>query len=213
MIIYRIAKLRGIVRRAQSIALLATPRFEFERPPAVYGWPVLSCVHGARVFIGAGLTLISEDVFSEVGVSHACVIRALRPGARMEIGADVGMSGATVCCAESVRIGNRVMLGADCVVADTDFHAIHSVPRRHVTENIATSPVVVEDDVFVGMRAIILKGVTVGRGAVVGANSVVTHDVPGYAIVAGSPARTVGWVGESAPGADAFGRCKRTGRP
>jgi acetyltransferase-like isoleucine patch superfamily enzyme len=105
------------------------------------------------------------------------------------------------------------MFGADSVVTDTDFHAVHSVPRRYAREGIATEPVVIEDDVFVGMRAIILKGVRVGRGAVIGANSVVTQDVPENAIVAGSPARNVGWVGESSRGAEALRRCKRMGRP
>jgi acetyltransferase-like isoleucine patch superfamily enzyme len=53
-------------------------------------------------------------------------------------------------------------------------------------------PIVIEDDVWIGYRAIVLKGVTVGRGSVVGAGSVVTRDVPRYAIVAGVPARKVG---------------------
>lgn len=194
MIIYRIRWLRGIVRRVQSFALMGTRGFTFDGTPTAYGWPVMSCVRGAQVHVGPRLTLVSHSVFSEPGVGHACVIRALCTGATIEIGADVGMSGASVCCAESIVIGNRVMLGADSVVTDTDFHTVHSVPRRYSREGIATSAVIVEDDVFVGMRAIILKGVRIGRGAVVGANSVVTHDVPEYAIVAGSPARVVGRV-------------------
>jgi acetyltransferase-like isoleucine patch superfamily enzyme len=58
--------------------------------------------------------------------------------------------------------------------------------------NVAASPIVINDDVWIGFNATVLKGVTIGRGAVVGACAVVTKDVPAYAIVVGNPARTVG---------------------
>lgn len=211
MSMHRVPLLRGIVCRVQSVALLLTRGFTFGSLPRAYGWPALFCVRGSHVTVGSRLSLVSQSVYSEVGVAHPCVIRTLNSGARIDIGSDVGMSGASVCCAESVRIGDRVMFGADSVVTDTDFHAVHSVPRRYSREGIATGPVVIEDDVFVGMRAIILKGVRVGRGAVIGANSVVTQDVPENAIVAGSPARNVGWVDESRP--DALRRCEGMQRP
>ncbi|MCZ7663143.1 MAG: hypothetical protein M5U22_09550 [Thermoleophilia bacterium] len=86
------------------------------------------------------------------------------------------------------------MLGADSVITDTDLHPVHIVPRRHETRGVLAAEVVIENDVFVGMRAIILKGVHVGEGAVVGAGAVVTSAVPARSIVAGSPARVVGAV-------------------
>jgi len=116
----------------------------------------------------------------------------MEPGARIEIGDDVGMSGASVCSAMSVTIGNRVMLGADAVVTDTDFHPVHAVPRRYVNTGVQVAAVVIEDDVFVGMRAMVLKGSRIGKGSVVAAGAVVTTDVPPFSIVAGQPARVVG---------------------
>lgn len=59
-------------------------------------------------------------------------------------------------------------------------------------EAISKGNIVVEDDVWIGLRAIILSGVHIGRGAVIGAGSVITHDIPPYAIVTGVPGRVVG---------------------
>lgn len=64
--------------------------------------------------------------------------------------------------------------------------------RHLVRENVKSGPVVIEDDVWIGLNAIILKGVKIGRGAVVGAGSVITRDVEPYTIVVGSPQRVTG---------------------
>lgn len=183
-----------MTRWVQSALVRRRKGFTFGNGVSVYGWPILRCVKGAHVHAGRNLVLISESTYSAVGVAHACVIDALQPGATILIGDDVGMSGASVCCASSVTIGDRVMLGADSVITDTDLHPVHIVPRRHETRGVLAAEVVIENDVFVGMRAIILKGVHVGEGAVVGAGAVVTSAVPARSIVAGSPARVVGAV-------------------
>jgi maltose O-acetyltransferase len=59
-------------------------------------------------------------------------------------------------------------------------------------EEVASAPIVIEDDAWIGFNSTILKGVTIGRGAVVGAATVVTKDIPAYAIVAGNPAKIIG---------------------
>jgi acetyltransferase-like isoleucine patch superfamily enzyme len=84
-----------------------------------------------------------------------------------------------VIAARSVAIGRDVKIGWDTVIMDTDFHGHSGNPVR-------TQPVVIEDDVWIGCRAIILKGVRVGRGAVIGAGAIVTKDVPAMSVV-GSP--------------------------
>jgi acetyltransferase-like isoleucine patch superfamily enzyme len=123
-------------------------------------------------------------------------------GASLTIGDHFWVSGITVCAASSVVIGNRFMAGADAVIADTDFHSLDAATRNSELDaaRAAVSPVVIEDDVFLGARSIVLKGVHIGRGAVVGAGAVVTRGVPAGVIVAGNPARQVGVV-ESTKGA------------
>lgn len=90
-----------------------------------------------------------------------------------------------------VRIGDGVMMGPEVLVY-TDGHRFDDVRRPMVEQgHRAPREVVIEDDVWIGARSIILPGVRIGRGSVVGAGSVVTKDVPECCVVAGNPARVV----------------------
>jgi acetyltransferase-like isoleucine patch superfamily enzyme len=108
------------------------------------------------------------------------------------VGENVGMSGCTICAAERVSIGNDCLLGADVLIADTDFHPIDPDGRRWRKDGVRTAPVDIGDNVFIGARTMVLKGVRIGDNAVIGAGSVVTTDVPADAVAAGSPARVIG---------------------
>jgi acetyltransferase-like isoleucine patch superfamily enzyme len=86
---------------------------------------------------------------------------------------------------EKIVIGKHVRIGWDCLIMDRDYHA----PPGEEEER--TAPIIIEDNVWIGARAIILKGVTIGHDAVVGAGSVVTKNVEPCTMVAGNPARVV----------------------
>lgn len=88
-----------------------------------------------------------------------------------------------ITCKRSVTIGERCAISWDVLITDTDYHQLG--------EGEHTAPVRIGDRVWIGAKAMILKGVTVGDGAVIAAGSVVTKDVPGGALVAGNPARVV----------------------
>jgi acetyltransferase-like isoleucine patch superfamily enzyme len=96
-----------------------------------------------------------------------------------------------IMCQSRVSIGERVSITGNCAIVDVT-HPIDiggvKVGDAIVDED---SHVVIEDDVFVGFGAVVLPNVTIGRGAVIGANSVVTEDVPAWSVVAGAPARVV----------------------
>lgn len=91
-----------------------------------------------------------------------------------------------------INIGNHVMFGPEVHIHGGD-HPIDVVGQfmDEVKKNTDDGAVVIEDDVWIGARAIILKKVTIGKGAVVGAGSVVTKNVPPYAVVVGNPARII----------------------
>ncbi len=93
--------------------------------------------------------------------------------------------------AQSVRIGRNVLIASNVLVTDSD-HVIEpgGLP---VTRNgrFITRPVFIDDNCWIGQNAVVLKGVTIGRESIVGANSVVTHDVPSRSVVAGNPARVI----------------------
>jgi len=116
-------------------------------------------------------------------------------GAVLEVGANFAMSGGALCAAERIVIGSDVVVGANSVVVDSDFHPLAPERRSALAEDGRTAPVTIGDDVFIGMNCLILKGVTLGRGSVVGAGSVVARDVPPGAVVAGNPAAVIGQVG------------------
>jgi len=91
---------------------------------------------------------------------------------------------------ESVTIGANVMVAGCVSIRDTD-HEFKSLDIPMINQGIVTSPIVIEDDVWIGHGAVITKGVTVGSGAIVAANAVVTKDVPKNAIVGGIPAKII----------------------
>ncbi|WP_018755693.1 acyltransferase [Paenibacillus terrigena] len=82
-----------------------------------------------------------------------------------------------------VKIGNDCAISWDVVISDTDYHEIEGT--------VSTKPIVIGDKVWIGCKSTILKGVTIGNGAVVAAGSVVTKDVEPYTLVAGIPAKVI----------------------
>jgi len=155
----------------------------------VMGVPIVERHADSRIVIGDDVVLCSRSRWTALGVSHPVVLRTLRPGASIAIGRGTGISGGSICAAVSVSIGERCMVGADVAIVDTDFHAVDAAIRDDGWRNVACAPVHIGDDVFIGARAIILKGVRIGNGATVGAGAVVTRSVPAWAIVGGNPAK------------------------
>ena len=90
-----------------------------------------------------------------------------------------------------VRIGNNVLIGQS-VHIHAENHNFADATRRINEQGVTYQEVVIEDDVWIGSRAMILAGVTIGRGAVIGGGAVVTTSIPPYSIAVGVPARVVG---------------------
>jgi acetyltransferase-like isoleucine patch superfamily enzyme len=158
-----------------------------------YGMPIVYICKSSEILIGEDCVLCSISDVTDLGVNHPIMLRTLRPGATIAIGKNVGMSGGAICAAVRVEIGNDCLIGANVVISDTDFHPLSPVGRRYnMNQNeIAASPVIIEDNVFIGTGAIILKGVRVGKNSVIGAGAVVTKDIPANSIAAGNPARLI----------------------
>jgi acetyltransferase-like isoleucine patch superfamily enzyme len=108
----------------------------------------------------------------------------VHPGGQLSIGKGTYVNrNVQIVANQSVRIGRGVKIGWDVVIMDTDFHGHSGRPAK-------TKPVVIDDDVWIGCRAVILKGVHIGEGAIVAAGAIVTKDVPPLAVVA-SPSADV----------------------
>jgi acetyltransferase-like isoleucine patch superfamily enzyme len=129
---------------------------------------------------------------------------ALGENAHAQIGDYCCFSNAVLLCELELRIGNYVIIGWNATIADTDFHPIS--PAQRVADAVACSPlgngshrpviaaqpVIIEDDVWIGPNATILKGVRIGAGSFIEPGALVTRDVPTRSRVAGNPAQIIG---------------------
>jgi acetyltransferase-like isoleucine patch superfamily enzyme len=107
-------------------------------------------------------------------------------GGALAIGRDVYINqGASVVASKSITVGDRVRIGDYAAIHDSDYHAVSAVVPVRV------QPIIVEDDVWVGRRAVIMPGVRIGKGSVVASGAVVTRSVPPRSLAAGVPARVI----------------------
>ena len=144
------------------------------------------------VTIGHYFTFTSGDGLNPVCTSTRGCMNTVNKGSII-IGNSVGISSATLWAQEMIRIGNHVNIGGNCILIDNDAHPIDFKLRRDpvVDENVHSSPIIIEDDVWIGANSVILKGVTVGARSIIGAGSVVTTNVPSDCVVAGNPAKII----------------------
>ena len=156
----------------------------------VFGAPVVQRHRQSDIRIGRRLALRSTLRSNPLAPAHPVVLSTRTPEAEIQIGDDFGMTGGSIIAYHRIEIGDRVLVGANCVIIDNDFHPMAADERRREIA-APTAPVFIGDDVFVGTNSIILKGVTVGARSVIGAGSVVTTVVPPDVIVAGNPARMI----------------------
>jgi acetyltransferase-like isoleucine patch superfamily enzyme len=131
---------------------------------------------------------------------------ALGEKGRVQIGDYCYFTNAVLLCELEMRFGSYVVIGWNATIADTDFHPL--APAERIADAIACSPlgqgrprpeipkrpVTIEDDVWIGPNATILKGVRIGTGAFIEAGSLVTRDVPARARIMGNPAQVIGEV-------------------
>jgi acetyltransferase-like isoleucine patch superfamily enzyme len=163
-----------------------------------YGLPLFRRLPGSRIRVGRNCDFRSAVWSNQVGLNRRCTVSTLSRSALIEIGEGCGFSSTAISAAQCVRLGKRVMCGANVAIMDTDWHSLDAEQRQAGTAGLST-PVLIEDDVWLGMNVTVLKGVTIGARTVVAAGSVVTRSLPADVIAAGQPARVVRAVGEKFP--------------
>ncbi|MBF7012792.1 DapH/DapD/GlmU-related protein [Novosphingobium resinovorum] len=139
------------------------------------------------------------------GTHVLATLQTLPHGGAITIGQDAYLGeNSYIWSSQSIRIGDRVLISHGVNIHDNISHPISAKARhKHFTgmvsgedfsqlEGVSSAPIDIGDDAWIGFNATILKGVTIGRGAIVGASTLVTCDVPDWVIVAGNPARIIG---------------------
>lgn len=160
---------------------------------------------GASLTIGDNFTFSSGD-----GINPLCRnIRGeiyIEENATITIGNNTGISSACLWAKRQIFIGNNVKIGGDCIIIDTDAHNLdYRIRNGYITDKYGNSidtssaksaPISIEDDVLIGMRCILLKGVTIGARSIIAAGSVVTKSIPADCIAGGNPCKIIRYINE-----------------
>ena len=153
-----------------------------------FGPMLLSRKEGSSLVVGQRCIFRSGYKSNQVGLNRPCSFSAMSMTARVKVGDYCAFSGTVIASSESITLGDRVVCGGNTTITDTDWHGLHPSERRNPGR---TAPVVLEDDVFLGLGVTVLKGVTIGHGTFVAAGSVVTRSLPPMVLAAGNPARVI----------------------
>ena len=195
---------RTLSRRLHRRLWMPTTRRAFQQP-RIWKYRSLSSCRPeggpARIlqpvlFVGDGRVVLGEGVqFGWVNspgfYSRYCHVEVAAPGATIEVGDRTEFNNNLFmkCEGAGIKIGADGLFGADVEIFDSDFHDLH--PERRHDGDQRMLPVVIGDNVYVGMGVRILKGASIGDHSVIGAGSVVTGAIPAGVIAAGNPARVI----------------------
>lgn len=142
-------------------------------------------VRPSRLILHSNSKLISKGhIQSFERVRIECL-----PNAVLEVGHKTYINhDSEIRCREHISIGNNVSIAYGVLIQDSDYHTMYDEKGN---EKPQTLPIKIEDNVWIGANAIILKGVTLGKGCVVAAGAVVTKSAPAYSLIGGNPARII----------------------
>lgn len=148
-------------------------------------------IKSGHLIIGDNFTFTSGDCLNPLCRNIQGGIYITNDG-NINIGNTVGMSSPCLWITNSLIIGNRVRIGGNCTIIDSDVHDIDFLARANLRpHDIKNAPIVIEDDVWLGTNVTVLKGVTIGARSIIGAGSVVTKSIPADCIAAGNPCKVV----------------------
>lgn len=147
-----------------------------------------------QISIGNNVSFVSSSNRSTAcSLNFHVRLRVFGKGSKIEIGDNCQLSGTSITSrSKPIILGKQVLIAPNCIIVDSDFHAHLPVEKRAIDPGYEKdAPVIIKDYAWIGMNSIILKGVTIGKGALIGAGSVVTKDVPDYHLACGNPAKII----------------------
>ena len=195
--IYNInSKLRHIFFLIWNKLKFQIKKVEFGNELNVSSKMYLKVSPNSTIKIGDNFNFTSDECFNPLCRNiRGCI--ATEENAIIIIGNNVGVSSPCIWSHNKIIIGNNVNIGGDCVLMDSDAHSLNYIHRRIPSIdaiNKKNIPIIIEDDVLIGTRCIILKGVTIGARSIIGSGSVVTKSIPADCIAAGNPAKVIKYI-------------------
>ncbi|SLK13241.1 acyltransferase [Clostridium chauvoei] len=177
--------------------ILRLNKVNFGKKLNLYGVPVIFKKKESQLNIGENCTIKSSFLSNLIGLSQRTIIVTRTKEAKINIGNNVGISGATIYARKAITIGDNTLIGGNVKILDNDFHPIE-VEARNIDDKdkIGTREIVIGKDCFIGCNSIILKGTKIGDESVVGAGSIVSGEFPKGVVIAGNPAKIIKNVGD-----------------
>lgn len=167
-------------------------KVKFGKKLNLYGIPVIFRKKGSQLTIGENCSIKSSFLSNLIGINHRTIIVTRTEEAKINIGDNVGISGATIYARKGITIGNNTLIGGNVKILDNDFHPLQVQARNNDDKSmIKSKEIIIGENCFIGCNSILLKGTKVGNGSVVGAGSVLSGIYPDHSIIAGNPARII----------------------
>ena len=168
-------------------------KIKFGKNLNLFGIPVIFKNGGSTLKIGKNCTIKSSFLSNLIGLYQRTIIVTRTKEAKIEIGNNVGISGATIYARKGISIGDNTLIGGNVKIFDNDFHPI-DLESRNIDDkdSIGTREVVIGKNCFIGCNSIILKGTIIADGCVIGAGAVVSGKFEKVnCIIAGNPAKVI----------------------
>jgi acetyltransferase-like isoleucine patch superfamily enzyme len=148
----------------------------------------------SEIYIGNNVHIVSSSSRANAASIFAPTkLRTHARSAKIIIEDDVGMNGTSITArTKTVRIGKGTMIAANCAILDGDYHALWPPENRIINPDLESdADVIIGENVWIGGRCIILKGVEIGENSIIAAGSIVTRDIPPNVLAGGNPARVI----------------------
>lgn len=167
-------------------------KVQFGKNLKLYGVPVIFKKKGSKLTIGENCSIKSGFLSNLIGLNHRTIIVTRTEEAKINIGNNVGISGATIYARKGISIGDNTLIGGNVKILDNDFHPLE-IEARNIDDKlmIKSKEVIIGENCFIGCNSIILKGTEIGSGTVVGAGSIVSGKFPENVVIAGNPAKVM----------------------
>lgn len=180
--------------------IMKMTKVEYGNGLLLKGVPVIFNKNGASIKIGNNVTIKSSFISNLIGLYSRTIIVTRSQGAIIEIGDQVGISGATIYARKGIYIGENTAIGGNCKILDNDFHPIDAEKRLALMKDphggdaanqIPAKEIHIGKNCFLGCNSIILKGTILGDNCVVGAGAVVSGEFKDNCVIGGNPATII----------------------
>lgn len=179
--------------------IMKLTKVEYGENLLLKGVPVIFNKGGAKLKIGNNVTVKSSFWSNLVGLYSRSIIVTRTSDAIIEIGNNVGISGATIYARKGIYIGDNTCIGGNCKILDNDFHPIDAEERLKLLQDVhggdnglvPSKEIHIGRNCFIGCNSIILKGTVLGDGCIVGAGAVVSGKFDNNCMIVGNPAKVI----------------------